>query len=51
MSQWAEIRHLFLVERVPKRAIARRLGVDRKTVERALGRDAAPRRVSTSGAA
>ena len=46
MSQWAEIRHLFLVERIPKRAIARRLGVDRKTVERALGRDGPPRRVS-----
>ena len=25
MSQWAEIRHLHLVERVPKKEIARRL--------------------------
>ncbi len=42
VSQWAEIRHLYVVERVPKRAIARRLGLDRKTVERALGHVAAP---------
>jgi transposase len=46
VSQWAEIRHLHLVDKVPKRAIARRLGIDRKTVDRALGRDAAPRRIS-----
>ena len=44
MSQWAEIRHLHVVEHVPKRAIARRLGVDRKTVERVLGQAQAPPR-------
>ena len=36
MSQWAEIRHLHLVERVPKKEIARRLKVDVKTVRRAI---------------
>ncbi len=46
MTQWAEIRHLFLVDQVPKRAIARRLGLDRKTVDRALRKEAPPRRAS-----
>jgi DNA-binding transcriptional regulator LsrR (DeoR family) len=36
MSQWAEIRHLCLVEGVARREVARRLGVGRKTVARAL---------------
>jgi hypothetical protein len=36
MSQWAEIRHMFLVDQVPKREIARRLSLDVKTVRRAL---------------
>ena len=36
MSQWAEIRHLHMVHGVGKKAIARRLGVDVKTVRRAL---------------
>ena len=47
MSQWAEIRHMHVVGKVPKKAIARRLGVDVKTVRRALQRQKPPlRRVS-----
>ena len=34
MSQWAEIRHMYLTDHVPKKQIARRLGVDVKTVDR-----------------
>lgn len=44
MSQWAEIRHMFAVDHVPKKEIARRLDLDVKTVRRALARAAAPRR-------
>ena len=44
MSQWAEIRHMSLTEKVPKKQIARRLGLDIKTVRRALEHDEAPRR-------
>lgn len=44
MSQWAEIRHMSLVDQVPKKQIARRLGLDIKTVRRALECDEAPRR-------
>lgn len=36
MSQWAEIRHLHLVDGVPKREVARRMNLDRKTVDRAI---------------
>ena len=46
MSQWAEIRHLHLVERVPKKEIARRLKLDVKTVRRAISRSTPPVRVS-----
>ncbi len=46
MSQWAEMRHLHLVEGVPKKEIARRLKLDVKTVRRAIGRPAPPARVS-----
>ena len=38
MSQWVEVRHLHLVEGVPKKEIARRLKLDVKTVRRAIGR-------------
>ena len=38
MTQWAEIRHLHLVEGVSKKQIARRLQLDIKTVRRALER-------------
>ena len=38
MTQWAEVRHLHLVEDVPKKEIARRLKLDVKTVRRAIGR-------------
>ena len=38
MSQWVEIRHLYLVEGVAKKRIARRLQLDIKTVRRALER-------------
>lgn len=44
MSQWAEIRHLHLVEEVPKKEVARRLGVDVKTVRRALVKEVQPPR-------
>lgn len=36
MSQWAEIRHMHLVDEVPKKEIARRLSLDIKTVRRAV---------------
>jgi len=47
MSQWAEIRHMHMVQQIPKKEVARRLGVDVKTVRRALESTEAPvRRVS-----
>ena len=46
MSQWAEVRHLHLVEGVPKKEIARRLKLDVKTVRRAIGRPTPPVRMS-----
>ena len=46
MTQWAEIRHLHLVDGVPKKEIARRLKLDVKTVRRAIGRSTPPVRVS-----
>ena len=46
MSQWAEVRHLHLVEKVPKKEIARRLQLDVKTVRRAVDQQAAPVRVA-----
>ena len=46
MSQWAEIRHLHLVEGVPKKEIARRLQLDVKTVRRAVDQPTPPVRVS-----
>lgn len=42
VSQWAEIRHMHHVDGVPRKEIARRMGLDVKTVRRALGRDRAP---------
>ena len=48
MSQWAEVRHLHLVEGVPKKEIARRLQLDVKTVRRAVGRPKPPARVAPS---
>ena len=46
MSQWAEIRHLHLVEKLLKKEIARRLKLDVKTVRRAIVRPTPPVRVS-----
>ena len=46
MSQWAEVRHLHLVEGVPKKEIARRLRLDVKTVRRAVDKQTATVRVS-----
>ena len=47
MSQWAEIRQMHWVDGVPRKEIARRFGLDIKTVRRALSRDVMPaRRVS-----
>lgn len=44
MTQWAEIRQMHLVDGIPKKEIARRLGLDIKTVRRALAEEAPPRR-------
>ena len=46
MSQWAEIRHLHLVEGVPKKEIARRVQLDVKTVRRAVDKATPSARVS-----
>src|SRR5215475_13169317 len=42
VETWAEIRRLHVVERLSKRAIARRLGVHRNTVTRALASQLPP---------
>ena len=39
VEDWAEIRRLHKVEKLSKRAIARRLGIHRDTVTRALESD------------
>jgi transposase len=39
IETWASIRHLFLVEKLPKKVIARKLHLDIKTVRRALQKD------------
>jgi len=44
VSQWAEIRQMHLVDEVPKKEIARRLGVNIKTVRRAVELEAFPKR-------
>ncbi len=38
VSQWAEIRHMFFIDKLSKKEIARRFGLDVKTVRRALER-------------
>ncbi|MFW9835781.1 MAG: IS21 family transposase [Candidatus Thorarchaeota archaeon] len=43
VEDWAEIRRLSKVEKLTKRAIARRLGIHRNTVTRALASDEPPR--------
>ena len=43
MEDWAEIRRLHRVEGMAIKAIARRLGVSRNAVRRALARDAPPK--------
>jgi transposase len=45
VEDWAEIRRLHRVEGMAIKAIARRLGVSRNAVRRALARDAAPKYV------
>jgi transposase len=42
VEDWAEIRRLYKVEKLSKRAIARRLGIHRETVTRALSYAAPP---------
>ena len=42
MTQWAEIRHMHLVDGVAKKLVAKRLGLDVKTVRRALARAGSP---------
>ena len=44
VTQWAEIRHMHLVDGVPKKEIARRFGLDVKTVRAAIARETAPER-------
>lgn len=39
METWAHIRHLFFVENLPKKAIARKLNLDPKTVRNALNKE------------
>ena len=43
MENWAEIRRLHRGEGLPIKAIARRLGISRNTVKRALASDEPPR--------
>ena len=43
VEDWAEIRRLYKVEKLSKRAIARRLGLHRDTVTRALAEKEPPR--------
>ena len=42
MSQWAEIRQMHVVDGVPKKQIAERLGLDIKTVRRPVAQATAP---------
>jgi transposase len=42
VSQWAEIRHMHIALAIPKKQIARRLGLNIKTVRRALEKPQAP---------
>ena len=48
LSQWAEIRQMHVVDGVPKKQIAERLGLDIKTVRRAVAQAAAPARRAVS---
>ena len=48
MSQWAEIRQMHVVDGVPKKQIAERLGLDSKTVRRAVAQATAPARRAVS---
>ncbi len=43
VEQWAEIRRLYLAQGWKKRAIARHLGLQRRTVDRALASEVSPR--------
>ena len=46
VSQWAEIRHMHMVQQIPKKQVARRLGLDIKTIRRALESSEPPVRIS-----
>ncbi|MFI1184578.1 helix-turn-helix domain-containing protein, partial [Streptomyces sp. NPDC020799] len=43
VEDWAEIRRLHRAEKMPVRAIARKLGIARNTVRRAVASDAPPK--------
>ena len=43
VEQWAEIRRLYLARGWKKRAIDRNLGLQRRTVDRALASEVSPR--------
>jgi transposase len=49
VSQWAELRHQHYVEGVPKKELARRFGLNVKTVRRALAREEMPVRRRSRG--
>ena len=49
MFQWAEIRQMPVVDGVPKKQITERLGLDIKTVRRAVAQAAAPQRQQPGG--
>ena len=46
IETWGYIRHLFFVEKIPKKAIARQLNLDPKTIRRALAKDTFQRQPS-----
>ena len=48
MSQWAEVRQMHVVDGVPKKQIAERLGLDIKTVRRAVAQATTPARRAVS---
>jgi len=49
VSQWAEARHMHLSQGISKKEIARRLGLDVKTVRRALQSETGPSKIQRPG--
>lgn len=44
VTQWAEIRHMYLVDGVPKKVLAKRFGLNIKTIRAAIARETVPER-------